>query len=148
MMLLPVLETILRKTIHHGISSAPLIVQQLTFVVGMLGGAVAARDGRLLALSALTSVLHGRVKTVATVFSQSFAAAVTAFLCVASVQFVREEMQSVHVIAYGIKTWQVQLLLPIGFGAIAVRLWWHATKSWRGRVVSLALIGALVATAI
>ena len=42
MMLLPVLETILRKTIHHGISSAPLIVQQLTFVVGMLVSSYAA----------------------------------------------------------------------------------------------------------
>ena len=55
----------------------------------MLGGAIAAREGRLLALSALTTVLPGRrEKTVVTIFSQSFAAAVSAFLCVASVQFV------------------------------------------------------------
>jgi len=114
MMFLPVLEIVLRKTIHHGISGAPLLVQQLTFIVGMLGGAVAARDGRLLALSALTSVLHGRVKAVVTIFSQSFAAAVTAFLCVASVIFVRSEIPANQVIAYGIKTWQVELLLPVG----------------------------------
>ena len=148
MMLLPVVEIVLRKTIHRGISGAPLFVQQLTFIVGMLGGAVAARDGRLLALSALTSVLHGRVKTGVTVFSQSFAAAVTAFLCVASVQFVRSEIPSGDVLAYGIKTWYVQSLLPIGFGVIALRLWWHSAKTWRARVIALALIAALVAVAV
>lgn len=147
MMFLPVLEIILRKSIHRGISGAPLIVQQLTFVVGMLGGAVAARDGRLLALSALTSVLHGRVKKVVTSFSQSFAAAVTGFLCVASAQFVRTEIPADQFIAYGVKTWYVELLMPIGFAAITMRLWWHAAKSLRGRFVALALIAGFVALA-
>ena len=148
MIFLPVLETLLRKTIHRGISGAPLLVQQLTFIVGMLGGAVAARDGRLLALSALTAVLHGRVRTAVTIFSQSFAAVITAFLCVASVQFVRSEIPSGDIIAYGIKTWQVELLLPVGFGVIAARLWWHAARTWRGRTVALLLIAAFVAMAL
>jgi tripartite ATP-independent transporter DctM subunit len=148
MMLLPVLESVLRKTIHHGISGAPLIVQQLTFIVGMLGGAIAARDERLLALSALTSVMHGRLKVWVTIFSQAFAAAVTAFLCVASWQFVREEMQTADVIAYGIKRWYVELLLPAGFAVIAARLWWHSAKTWRGRAVALLLVGLFVAVAI
>src|SRR5262245_48767579 len=76
MMLLPVIEIILRKTIHSSISGAPLFVQQLTFIVGMLGGMVAARDERLLALSALTSVMHGRLKAAVAGFSQSFAATI------------------------------------------------------------------------
>ena len=145
MMMLPVLESALRKSSRAGISGATLIVQQLTFVVGVLGGAIAAREGRLLALSALTTVLHGRVKATVTVFSQSFAAAVTAFLCVASVQFVRSEVPTGQVIAYGIKTWQVESLMPVGFAVIALRLWWHSATTWRGRLVSLALIGAFVA---
>ncbi len=148
MMFLPVLESVLRKAIHGGISGAPLIVQQLTFVVGMLGGAVAARDERLLALSALTSVLHGRVKSVVTAFSQSFAAAVTAFLCVASVQFVRSEIPAEQIIAYGIKTWHVEMLMPVGFAVIALRLWWHAAKTWRGRLVVFILILVFAALAI
>jgi tripartite ATP-independent transporter DctM subunit len=147
MMALPVIEIVLRKSPLAGITGAIAIVQQLTLVVGMLGGAVAARDGRLLALSALTTVLRGRVKTAVTVFSQSFAAAVTAFLCVASIQFVRSEIPTGQVVAYGIKTWYVQLLLPIGFAVIAVRLWWHGAKTWRGRVASLLLIAAFVAAA-
>ncbi|MEI6083821.1 MAG: TRAP transporter large permease subunit [Verrucomicrobiota bacterium] len=144
MMVLPVVEIVLRKTLHTGIAGAPQIVQHLTLLVGILGGAVAARDGRLLALSAITAVLHGRVRSAVTIFSHSFAAVVTALLCVASIEFVRTEIPSANVIAYGVKTWWVQSLLPAGFGAIALRLWWHAAKTWRGRLVALALIGVLI----
>ena len=147
MMFLPVLESVLRKTLHTGISGATLIVQQFTLIVGMLGGAIAARDRRLLALSALTTVFHGRLKTAVTIFSQSFAAAVSTFLCVASVQFVQSEIPSGQVIAYGIKTWYVEMLLPLGFGVIALRLLWHAAKTWPGRVAAMVLTGAFIAAA-
>lgn len=147
MMTVPVAESLLRRIFHTGISGAPLIVQQLTFVVGMLGGAIAARDGRLLALSALTSVVHGRVRTAMSIFSQSFAAAITAFLCVASVIFVRD-MASDDTIAYGIQARHVQFLLPIGFAVIALRLWWHAAKTWKGRVISFVLVAGFAALAI
>ena len=148
MMVLPVIQIICRKTGQPGIAGATALVQQFTLIVGMLGGAVAARDGRLLSLSALTAVLHGRAKTMAAVVSQSFAAVVTAFLCVASVQFVQSEIPSGQVIAYGIKSWYVELLLPLGFGVIAGRLWWHATKTWPGRLVTLGLIAAFVGVAL
>ena len=148
MMVLPVIQIICRKTGQPGIAGATALVQQFTLIVGMLGGAVAARDGRLLSLSALTAVLHGRAKTMAAVVSQSFAAVVTAFLCVASVQFVQSEIPSGQAIAYGIKTWYVEMLLPLGFGVIAGRLWWHATKTWPGRLVTLGLIAAFVGVAL
>jgi len=148
MVLLPVREILLRKTNLTGVIAAPLIVQQLTFIVGMLGGAVAARERHLLALSAITAVLRGRLKSAVTVFSQSVAAAVTAFLCAASIQFVRSEIPTGQVIAYGIKTWYVEVLLPVGFAVIAVRLWWHAAHSWRGRSVAALVVAGLIALAL
>ena len=148
MMLLPVLESILRKMSHAGISGATEFVQQFTLIVGMLGGAIAARDGRLLALSAFTTTLHGLWKTVVTIFSQSFAAAVSVFLCVASVIFVQSEIPSGHIIAYGIKSWHVELLLPLGFSLIALRLIWKAAKTWSGRAAALILTGAFIAAAV
>src|SRR5207302_10131432 len=48
MMLLPVTEILLRSIFHTGISGSSAIVQHLTLIVGMLGGAIAAREGRLL----------------------------------------------------------------------------------------------------
>src|SRR5262245_22212938 len=68
MVLIPLVEVLLRKTFHVGISGATSIVQHLTLAVGMLGGAIAARDGRLLSLSTLTEKLKGRWRISAQVF--------------------------------------------------------------------------------
>lgn len=48
MVLLPMAESALRATVGTGISGASALLQHLTLVVGMLGGAVAAREDRLL----------------------------------------------------------------------------------------------------
>ena len=88
MMTLPVIEIILRATLKTGISGSSVIVQHLTLLVGMFGGAVAAREGRLLALSPVQTLLKGSAKTVAEIFASSFAAAVTFFLSFISFQYV------------------------------------------------------------
>src|SRR6267142_2103416 len=75
MMLLPVAEIILRSVFHTGISGSSAIVQHLTLMVGMVGGAIAARDGRLLALSPVQTLLKGWAKTAAQIFSSALAAA-------------------------------------------------------------------------
>ena len=54
---LPLLEAVLRKMLHVGVSNSASIVQHLTLVVGMLGAAVAARENRLLVLSRLGELL-------------------------------------------------------------------------------------------
>ena len=53
MVVLPLADVVLRATLHTGITGVALIVQHLGLVLGMLGGAIAAREGRLLALSTL-----------------------------------------------------------------------------------------------
>jgi C4-dicarboxylate transporter, DctM subunit len=144
MMLLPLVEVVLRKTVHSGISGVNSIVQHLTLVVGMLGGAIAARENRLLALSTLTTILKGRWKSAATIFSSSFAAAVATFLCVASVQFALSERATGDVVAYGVRTWVVELFLPVGFGLVVVRLLRRAAETWRGQAMALALFAAFI----
>jgi len=51
MMLLPLLDPLLRWVFGSAAQSTGSIVQHLVLVVGMLGGAIAAREQRLLALS-------------------------------------------------------------------------------------------------
>src|SRR6266496_6289601 len=88
MMLLPVTEIVLRSIFHTGISGSSAIVQHLTLIVGMLGGAIAARDGRLLALSPVQTLLKGKAKLGAQIFSAGFGAAICFFLCLASMRYV------------------------------------------------------------
>jgi len=144
LVLLPLTEVLLRKLFHSGISGATTLEQHLTLLIGLLGGMVAARDRRLLTLSTLSQFLKGRWREAAQVFSGAFAAVISVFLCVAAVQLVQSEKEAGTMLAWGIRTWMAQSIMPIGFGVIALRLLWHAGQTWRGRLLALLLAGALV----
>ena len=143
MTIIPLAEIVLRKLFHTGISGSTSLVQHLTLVVGMLGAAIAARGNRLIALSTLTNFLKGKWKSSAVLFGSSFAAAITLFLCIASFQFVLSEREAEKILAYGIPVWTVQLLLPLGFAAIFIRLLLHVPEGWRGRFIALLIVGGL-----
>ena len=121
MVALPLLEIILRSGWHTGLAGSGAIVQHLTLVVGMLGGALAAREGRLLALSTASLLLPDSWKRSAQWFSQTFSAAVTMLLCLASLQFVQAERAGSGLVQ-GMPLWVVQSVMPLGFGVIALRL--------------------------
>ncbi len=143
MVLMPLLEAVLRKTLHTGIEGSSQFVQHFTLLIGMLGGAVAARENRLLAMSALPMLLKGRWKTAAALFSGACALAVAVFLCVANGIFFQDLYKSPEVLAYHIPSWVFLLTLPICFGLIAWRILYHASDHWKGRLVTF-LLGAII----
>ena len=57
---LPLAEIALRAIFKIGISGSNAIVQHMTLIIGMLGGAVAARENRLLGLSTGSAFLKYR----------------------------------------------------------------------------------------
>jgi tripartite ATP-independent transporter DctM subunit len=144
MAILPLAEIALRTTFGVGIPGSASIVQHLTLWVGMLGGAVAAREARLLSLSTGSALLKGPWRTAAGVFSGSAAASVAALLCVASVQFVQAEKESGNIFVDSVPLWIVEIILPIGFFAVAFRLWRHASYTRAGRAVAALLVGAVL----
>jgi C4-dicarboxylate transporter DctM subunit len=146
MTLLPLAEILLRAMGQTGISGAASFTQHCALVAGMLGAAVAAREGRLLSLSTLDSLLSGRCALLARLFTRTVAVMVGALLCLASIQFVLAERAGGNVIAYGIPVWLGQAVLPLGFVLITLRLAWSAAEAWPGRLATLAL-GAVVAAA-
>ena len=60
--LLPILEIILRAGLQRGLDGSSSFVQHFTLIIGMMGGALAARDGRLLSLSTVSTFLKGKMK--------------------------------------------------------------------------------------
>src|SRR5438552_1311102 len=92
--LLPLVEAVLRKFFNSGVPAQSAFLQHLTLIIGMVGGAVAAREGKLLALSALTTVLPPRWRALANAWSGSIAAVIAGFLCAASVDFVRTDREA------------------------------------------------------
>jgi len=148
LVLLPLGEIVLRTLFHTGISGTTAFQQHLTLLIGLLGGALAARDRRLLALSTLLNVLTGRWQVRARVFSGAVAAGISVFLCVAAAQLVQAERGAGKILAYGIPVWTIQMVMPVGFGLIALRVLWHAAESWRGRLVALLLASGVAGTAL
>ncbi len=143
MVTLPAAEIFLRKLFHFGISGSTVFVQHLVLFLGMLGGAIAARDDRLLSLST-AMYLKGPWKSAARIFSSALAAALSALLSVASAQFVLSRKEAGETLAYGIPLWLLQLVLPIGFALISIRLVLLASPQWSGRIFTLATACALV----
>ena len=147
MMALPLAEIVSRVVFKTGFPASSNIVQHLTLLVGMIGGAIAASGGKLLSLSAAGQFLKGRWKSGALFFSSSVAAAFTFFMALGAMKFVLNEREAGTEFTAGIPLWIIQLALPLGFAAITYRLLLHAGTNTRGRLGALALAGALGAGA-
>jgi len=145
MVLLPLLEAVLRKAFGTGVAASASLVQHCGLILGMLGGAIAARQKRLLSLSTLSNLLKGRAKRIGETFAHGFAAAIAATLCLASWEFMLQEREAGNLIAYGIRRWMVEAVMPAGFGLIAARLVWNASAAWKGRLAALAIAGGVLA---
>lgn len=143
LMVLPLIEVIGRKVFHGGLDGASAIQQHLVLIIGLLGGMFAARDRRLLSLSTLSTFLKGRWQIFARIFSSSVAAGITVFLAVAAWQMVQMEKTDDKILAYGIPLWVVELIMPVGFAIIALRLTWHAADTWKGRLAAVLLVGLI-----
>jgi tripartite ATP-independent transporter DctM subunit len=131
MVLIPMTEIVLRATLGFGIQGAIEWILHLTLVAAMLGAAVAAREGRLLAFATAT-LLHGQTKKISGMFSAIVSVAVTAILCQSGIEFVQSEYTGGNFLAYGIPVWIFDLALPAGFALIFVRLAMRATDKWTG----------------
>ena len=142
MVLLPVSEILRRMGVPIGIHGADDFLRHLTLIAGMLGGAIAARENRLLALSSLPQFLTGWNKKAAAQISGVFSALVTICLAWAAEQFVLGEKESATRLTYDIPVWWLQAALPVGFGVIVLRLLWHSATAWRGRVTAVILTAA------
>ncbi|MBI3262897.1 MAG: TRAP transporter large permease subunit [Acidobacteria bacterium] len=133
MFVLPLAEIVLRRLAGIGIPGSIPIVQHLMLWVGFLGAAIAAREGTLLALATGAFLPEGRVRRFAAIFSAAVAAAIAALLCRGAVDLVVGERETGTMVAGSIRAWTAQLVLPISFALIAVRLVARSSATWRGR---------------
>ena len=144
MAVLPLLEILWRAVFKAGIPGSGPFVQHLTLWVGFLGAAIAAREGRLLALATGAFIPEGRPRHTAEVVSAAISAAVAALLCRASLGMVLVEREAGSMIAAGVPVWFGQLVLPISFALIGLRIVWRASPGWPGRsFAALGLIAGL-----
>jgi C4-dicarboxylate transporter DctM subunit len=141
MTLLPVIEMTARQFRWSGIPGSAVIVQQLTLWIGMLGGMLASRSGRLLGLSS-SSFLPESWIAPAKIFWSAALAAVSTCLAYASWVFVQSERESGSYLLPGLPKWTALAIMLFGFAVIALRAVWKASDRWPGRV--LAALGLFI----
>jgi C4-dicarboxylate transporter, DctM subunit len=143
---LPLIELSLRR-VGTGVQGSALFVQHLVLVLSMCGAALAAREKRLLALSALQDKLPAALRPWARALAAGIACAIALALAKAGLVFVESERSAGAVLGYHVPKWWFQAVLPIGYALIALRLCWHAGRSWRERAGTALLAVALLALA-
>jgi C4-dicarboxylate transporter DctM subunit len=138
---LPLAEIVLRKWFATGIPGAAPFAQHLTLWVGMLGAAIAARDGKLLTLATGEFLPKGRVTEIAHIAAATVAAAVSTIFAIGGISLVKLDIASETEIAAGVPVWIADIAFPVAFALIAMRLVWRASPHWIGR--SIAALGIL-----
>ena len=148
MTVIPLLEIVLRRTAGIGIPGAGPIVQHLVLWVGFLGAAIAAREGRLLSLATGSLVPEGWPRRAAGIVAAAIGSCVSVILAIAAVEFVQSERSVGSSFGAGIPTWAAELVLPIGFSLIALRLVWRASDRWNLRLLAASglVVGWIVGT--
>jgi C4-dicarboxylate transporter DctM subunit len=143
-MLLPLAEIVVRRAFGVGIPGAGPFAQSLTLWVGLLGAAIAARDGKLLSLATGEFLPKGRISTSAHLIAGIVGACVSTLFAMGGVAFVQGRMAAGTEIAVGVKVWVAGLVFPFAFGLIALRLAYHASPKWAGRgFAALGIIAGL-----
>ncbi len=144
MVVLPLLEIAVRRLFGIGVPASGPIVQHLTLWVGFLGAAIAAREGKLLALATGTFIPAGRMRRLADILAAAVASWASLVLAWGGVQMVAAEREAQTTIGAGIPAWVAQAVLPVAFAVIAVRLIWHAGPSWKDRAAASVGPGAAI----
>jgi C4-dicarboxylate transporter, DctM subunit len=126
-------------------SNADELIRHLTLVVGMLGGMVAAREGRLLAMGSFVQALPARWHSMFESLAGLVATTVSAILTLAAWQFVSQEVGSAGKLAFGVPRIALEASMPAGFAFITLRLAYRAAAGNFARVVILAIAVAAAA---
>src|SRR6185436_7873568 len=136
-MLLPLAEIAVRTLVSTGIPGAAPFTLNLTLWVGLLGAAIAAREGKLLTL-ATGEFLPARISNVAHLVGGAVGAAIAMLFAVGGAAFVASERAAGSTIAVDVPVWVSALVLPFAFTVIALRLAWRSSSSWTGRAMGFA----------
>jgi len=134
MVLLPVVEIIARTGVIDGVPGSGEIVPHLTLWVAFLGAALAAREGKLLSIATGALLREGPVKYVAVLFSAFVTAAISVMLARASYDLILVDKEFETTFASDLPVWVAQLVLPVSFVAIALRVAWRAGETWKSRL--------------
>lgn len=143
---LPLSEAVGRPLGGWHVPGTAVYVQQLTLWLALLGGLLAARDGGHLTLSTAEFLREGTTaRRLATGFAAAVGTAVTAVLAYGAAQVVLANRQQGERLPFGAPLWWSELVMPVAFALIALRLAWRNEAGWSGRIAAWLAAGGAFA---
>ena len=130
-------QILLRNLFETGFAWADPLLRAMVLWTAMLGALAAARDDKHIGLDLLTHFLHGRTRRIVRTIALLFAAAICAAMAWYGGKLVAVDLDGGAPVG-AIPGWVIELILPVGFALLALRLAWRAFQAPRSDAPALA----------
>ncbi len=114
-------QIILRNLFDSGLSWSDPLLRVLVLWVGMLGAMIATQQDKHIRIDLLTRYIPARWHRHTARLNHLFSAIVCGLLAWQSGRFVYYEWQDGATLFSNIPSWQAEVILPFGFGVMALR---------------------------
>ncbi len=121
MMLMSFLQVVLRNFFDWGFAWGDSFLRYLVFFIGLLAASLAVRDKKHIDIDALQRILSSRLKEIAAIVTNLFAATVTFFLTCASIDFINEGLKPADTMFLGLPTRYAGAVIVVCFGMMTFR---------------------------
>lgn len=116
----------LRNIFSTGLPWADPAVRMMVLWLALAGGIAAGRDRKQIAIDVVTRLLPERARRIAETVTCLFTSAITTAIAWHSLRFVRDSYAFGDTVFGTWPAWVLQIILPIGFAAIAYRYFLRA----------------------
>jgi TRAP-type C4-dicarboxylate transport system permease small subunit len=120
------LQVFLRAFFDIGVVWLDPMLRALVLWLAMLGALAAARGDRHISIELVSRFLGERGQRLLRAFGLLFGALVCALLAWYALALLRMEMEFPQTAFAQVPSWLVMLILPLGFGLLALRMAWRA----------------------
>jgi TRAP-type C4-dicarboxylate transport system permease small subunit len=121
MIIVGFLQVILRNLFSTGILWADAFLRHIVLWITFIGASLATREDRHINIDVLTRFLSPRLRRFVGLITNLFASGICFLMLRASIVFIRSELEFPQRIFLGLKTWMVELVIPICFGIMGLR---------------------------
>ena len=145
MVAIPLVELLARKFLSRSlVPGAAGYVEHFTLWTAFLGAILATYYGRHLALSTASFFRPGRFLFAAQVLGATAAVLVCLALAVGTWGHVQNERTFTDTLGGGVPKWFASIIMPVGYGLVALLFWWRAPRGWKGRMATAVLAALAV----
>lgn len=136
MILLAVIQIVLRNLAGGGLLWGDALLRLMVLWLGVLGAAAATREDRQISIDVLSRFLSPRFRAASRLLTSLFTAAVCSVLAWHGWRLVAMDREAAITAFASVPAWLCQLVIPVGFGLIAlrslVRVFGHARRLGTG----------------